>query len=345
LQVSKLPVIFAALSTSHCMQATAKKNRFKRIFVWTAWVLLVQFILINVSSALHAYRLTHFYDDPALRTTQPESGNIFSKTWKLFAGSRLPKSVLRDSFPEPVSTVVLKTSKGIAIESWYSKRDSSRGTVLLFHGVTVNRSYLVKEAYAFYLMGYNVMLTDLRAHGNSGGTVSTYGIRETEEVKMVYDYVAGKGEKNIFLYGLSMGAVVVAKAIYDYRLQPAGLILEAPFASLQDHFEARARNLGFPEQPFGLLVSFWAGVEQGFNGWGHKTTRYAKQINCPVLLQCGGRDNYVSRKEVNSIYSNITDVRKKLNFYEEAGHESLLEADPVRWQKEVTAFLEANKVK
>ncbi len=92
---------------------------------------------------------------------------------------------------------------------------------------------MLAEAYEFRYQGYNVLMVDFRAHGNSGGNTTTIGVREAEEVKLAYDYVSQMGEKKIILWGSSMGAVAIAKAVADYDIKPAGVILEMPFASLQ----------------------------------------------------------------------------------------------------------------
>ena len=190
-----------------------------------------------------------------------------------------------------------------------------------------------------------IPLADLRAHGNSGGNTTTIGVRESEEVKLAYDYVQQQGEKNIFLYGSSMGAVVVTKAVSDYSLQPKGVFLDMPFASLQSHIRARARGLGFGgvgEKPFGFLVTMWIGIERGFNGFKDKTTRYVKKLNCPVLIQWGAADTYVLKSETDKIYKAIASANKKLVIYDHAGHESLLQNDPAKWRAETEAFLASN---
>ncbi|MBC7872933.1 MAG: alpha/beta hydrolase, partial [Ferruginibacter sp.] len=282
---------------------------------WIGWVLLVQFILINISAALYAYKFTHVYDDPSLRNAKP-AGNVFVKTWRLFAGPRQPRSIISESPTFPFDTVTLKTGKGIFIDAWYGKTDSAaKGTVILFHGIAGNKGMLLAEAYEFRYLGYNVLLVDYRAHGNSGGQTTTIGIREPEEVKLAYDFIGGKGETRIFLYGISMGAVVVSKAIADYDLKPAGTILEMPFASLQTHLQARARPNGFqglPEKPFGFFVTWWMGIERGFNGFRHKTYSYVKKMNGPVLLQWGSLDSYVSARESDKVYKAIASPQKKL---------------------------------
>jgi alpha-beta hydrolase superfamily lysophospholipase len=235
----------------------------------------------------------------------------------------------------------MKTANKLAISSWYSKTDSiSRGTVILFHGLMGSKSKLIAEAAEFRDLGYNVLLPDVRAHGKSEGNMISIGYYEAEEVKLAYDYVHGMGEKTIFLYGTSMGAVEILKAIPDYQLQPSGIIIEMPFLSLQSHLEGRARLLGFPEQPFGFFTSFWIGLEKGYNGWGFKTTKYARQVSCPVLMQYGNKDQMVLRYETDAIYESIVSKNKKLVIYEEASHELFLRKDPAVWRKEIKAFLE-----
>jgi len=155
-----------------------------------------------------------------------------------------------------------------------------------------------------------------------------------------------KGEKNIYLYGSSMGAVVIAKAIADYQLTPSGVILEMPFASMQTHLQARARLLGFSrfvEKPFGFFVTAWIGLERGVNGYGHRTAKYARKINCPVLLQWGALDNVVQKKEINRVFEAIASSNKKLVIYDQAGHESLLQNNPAKWETEIGNFLSANR--
>ena len=325
-----------------------KKNRKRKIpslVRWILWVLLVQFILFNISAALYAYHFTHVYDDPVLRN-KTGNGNIFSKTWHLFSGPRQPRSMITEFPVFPNDTITLETKTVIPIDAWYAKPDSvAKGTVILFHGIMANKGMLLSEASEFRFLGYNVMLVDFRAHGNSGGHITTIGNNESEEVKLAYDHIARQGEKNIFLYGSSMGGVVVAKAVADYDLKPSGVFLEMPFASLQSHLMGRARLLGFRgfgERPFAFLVTLWIGLERGFNGFNDQTSRYVSKINCPVLMQWGAADEYVVKAETDRIFNAIATSHKKLVIYDQAGHESFLQKDPEKWRGEVEKFLSDN---
>src|SRR6185369_15566091 len=114
--------------------------KFPSILRWIFWVLLIQFLLINISAFFYAYRLTHLYPAPP-RGTITSSGNILTRTWRLFTGPR------QFRYPEiegplfPYETVGLTTESGIAIDALYGKSDSiNKGTVILFHGLSSNKS-------------------------------------------------------------------------------------------------------------------------------------------------------------------------------------------------------------
>ncbi|MEI9806661.1 MAG: alpha/beta hydrolase [Bacteroidota bacterium] len=161
-------------------------------------------------------------------------------------GPRFYRQLGTDTPHFSFSTVRLKTAKDITIEAWYAKTDSvAKGTVILFHGLMGNKGQVIHEAAEFRNFGYNVMMVDVRGHGSSGGNVITIGYRESEEVKLAYDHIIQTGEKNIFLWGASMGAVEILKGIADYDLKPSGIIIEMPFLSLQSHLKGRARTLRF----------------------------------------------------------------------------------------------------
>jgi alpha-beta hydrolase superfamily lysophospholipase len=127
--------------------------------------------------------------------------------------------------------------------------------------------------------------------------------------------------------------------VAEKKLAPAAIIADMPFGSLQDHLKARARVLGFPSEPFAFLVTFWMGIENGYNGFTHQTYKYAEKINCPVLMEWGDKDIYVTQEEIERIYKNSKTANKKLVVYTGANHESFLQYDPINWQKNINAFL------
>jgi uncharacterized protein len=302
---------------------------------WILWGLLLQFILINISAAFYAYRFTHLYSNAP--SAKEKDKNIFSRTWRLFSGQRIYKLPMMDAPSFPCQPINLKT-KDNSITAWYSSQDGAKGCVLLFHGYTTNKSFLLNEAALFKQWGYNVFLVDFRGHGASTGH-TTFGSQETDEVQQAFSFAKALGNKNIILYGVSMGAAVVLKATAEQKVQPTAIIADMPFASLQDHYKARARIIGFPSQPFAFLVTLWTGIENGYNGFDNAPVLYAKKITCPVLLEWGTKDPYVTGKETEAIFENLASKNKRMAIYPAANHESYLQVQPAGWEKEVTGFI------
>lgn len=323
------------------MKDKKAKPLYKRVISWIAWAILVQFILMNISAAFYAYSFTHLY--PEEQRVKDISAliakNVFAKTWRLFKGYRYYKTGVSDMPAFPYKTIVLHTKNGLAINTWLSTVDSAKGTVLLFHGLSGNKNELIHQAEFFHDQHYNVVLTDIRAHGQSEGTRTSIGFYESEEVNMLYDYVQKTGEKNIYLWGASMGAVMVMKAAAEYNLSPKGIICEMPFESLHDHIQSRLNIIGFPAEPFASFVTFWIGAEQGFWAFGFNSTKYAKKIKSPVLLMCGDKDELVEKEETNNIFTALGSADKHLVWYEGSGHHSLMNEDPALWKNEMNSFL------
>jgi alpha-beta hydrolase superfamily lysophospholipase len=210
----------------------------------------------------------------------------------------------------------------------------------MFHGHGGTRSGVVAEANAFHDMGYNVCMVDFRAHGNSDGNICTIGYKEVADVIAAFDYVIAKGEKNVVLWGISLGAATILKTLNDHpEIQPSKVILEMPFGSLMEAVKGRLRLMKLPEQPFATLLTFWGGAEQGFWAFGLKPSEYAHAVKVPVLLQWGKNDSRVNESETNEIYSNIPSADKRLVVYDNSGHESLLKKEPAKWLTQVTSFL------
>jgi uncharacterized protein len=312
------------------------RQRLRKYLIWIAWILIIQITLANISASIYAYKFTHFYTDPPPYNS---SQNIFVKTWKLFSGPNIYKLPSDTTAPPSYEKIKFQTNNGLAIDGWYGKADTAKGCIIFFHGITNNKASLLKEADEFKHSGYNVLLVDFRAHGNSAGKKSSFGYKETDEAGKAFEFAQSKGNTNIILYGSSLGSVVLMKAIAEKKINPSAIIVDMPFGSLQDHLKARARVLGFPSQPFAFLVTLWMGIENGYNGFNHQTYGYAEKINCPVLLQWGDRDMYVTVEEIKGIYKNLPTLKKKLVVYPGANHQSFLQYDPIGWQKNVTGFL------
>src|SRR5688572_22823263 len=277
-----------------------KRGR-RRLAIKILWLLGIFFLLLNLITYIHAYRFTHFSDVSEPRTTDKLSTTERLKV--LFTGIKNPRPVNKFRPALPFETVRIKSN--VSLEAWIIKAGNAKGTVILFHGYGGEKSSMLDKAEEFLKLRYSVMLVDFMGSGGSEGESTTIGYKEAEEVKDCFAYLRQRGETNINLFGTSMGAVAIMKAIHDYKINPSSIIIECPFATMYQTVCARFRVMNVPAFPMAGMLMFWGGVQNGFWPFSHNPEEYAKAITIPVLLLYGERDNRVSQEEINTIYHNL----------------------------------------
>lgn len=174
--------------------------------------------------------------------------------------------------------------------------------------------------------------------GGSEGNQTTIGFYEAQQVCTAFRYLKAHTEQPVMLFGTSMGAAAIMKAVCDSSLQADALILECPFGSMQETVEARFHNMQVPAFPMAALLVFWGGLENGFNAFAHNPADYAAHINIPSLLLYGEKDLNVSRHETDRIFANLAGY-KQLKLYPESGHENYLSKYKAQWTQDIDGFL------
>jgi alpha-beta hydrolase superfamily lysophospholipase len=291
---------------------------------------------MNVVAIFHAYKFTHFSNNKIEKTKEAVKLSPAQKVVAMTFGVNNPRPE-NNRFPSQQYKVI-RLESNRAIECWSIKADSSKGTVILFHGFSGEKGSMLDKSDAFLSLGYNTLLVDFMGSGGSEGNQTTIGFKEAEQVNSCFDYVSANGEKNIYLFGTSMGAVAIMKAISDHQLKPAGIIIECPFGSMYKTVCARFRTMKVPTFPMASLLVFWGGLQNGFWAFEHNPTEYAKAIHCPTLLMYGEQDEKVSMQEISEIFANFRG-KKYLQLYPMAGHENYLTKYKAEWTKDVKAFM------
>jgi uncharacterized protein len=299
------------------------------------WGVVFGILVINLVAYNHAYKFTHFSTTSEERTKDPIELSAFSKAGLLLTGISNPKPQNRVTPTQAFTTITIDSD--VSLEGWMVSQPAAKGTIILFHGYTGSKSQLIERAAVFRKAGYNTLLMDFRGSGGSQGAETHLGYTESIEVRDCFEYVRSTGEKNIHLFGTSMGAAAILKAMNDYSLNPSSIILECPFGSLYDTVSARFRMMGIPSFPMAAVLTFWGGVQLDFWGFGHNPTEYASSVDVPTLLLFGELDDRVTMEETQAIFQNIYGP-KKLVTYPNFGHD-LFTHNEKKWEEDVTSFL------
>lgn len=291
---------------------------------------------MNIVAIFHSYKFTHFVEYNIEKTKDPKKLTTAQKISILIFGINNPRPVNEKTPTTHFETVILNSNK--KIECWNIQVADPKGTVILFHGFSGQKSALLDNAEIFRAQGFNTFLVDFMGSGGSEGNQTTIGYLEAQQVKTCFEYLTKRGEKNIFLYGNSMGSVAIMKAISDFGINPKGIIIECPFGSMYKTVGARFKTMNAPTFPMAGLLVFWGGVQNGFWAFNHNPTEYAKRITCPTLLIYGQQDEKVSKAEINEIFANLAG-QKELLLFNNAAHENYLIKYRAEWTKGISKFI------
>lgn len=193
---------------------------------------------------------------------------------------------------------------------------------IVVHGYSGNALEMTGSARAFYEMGFNVLIPDLRGHGDSEGDYIGMGWHDRlDMISWIDELIIDYGEVSIALYGVSMGGATVMMASGEDLPENVKVIVEdCGYSSINAVFSYQLKEIfGLPAFP---VLNFSSGVTKiragYFFGEGDAAAQVAKSIT-PILFIHGGNDSFVPTEMVYDVYE-AANVDKEILVVEGARH-------------------------
>jgi len=144
------------------------------------------------------------------------------------------------------SDAQVSVSDGVVLRAWSFRSPRGNGNaVILLHGQGDNRSGMLGPAEMLLRHGYSVLLPDAREHGESGGSIATYGVLEADDVRQWFEWLR-KDKSTHCIYGLgdSMGGAELLRSL-EAEHEFCAVISESSFATFRDvAFDRLGQGLG-----------------------------------------------------------------------------------------------------
>jgi pimeloyl-ACP methyl ester carboxylesterase len=254
-------------------------------------------------------------------------------------------------------TVSFDSIDGIPLKGWWLPASSTpRAAVIVAHGIDHTRQVMLPRAAFLVRGGYDVLLIDLRGHGESGGTLVSPGLLETRDILGALRYIRSRGDKEpVVVLGVSYGAVASLIAAAESH-EIAAVVSDGAFPTgkgvsddISRHYLNDSRTNFWVRALF--LVSSFPGVARATALIYYFRTRTylgpellsvipsASHIRVPVLLISGERDWIVPTDKARQILSAIPDNRKELVVIPNAVHDTTYSAAPMLYASTVLSFL------
>ena len=222
----------------------------------------------------------------------------------------------------PYEEIKIKSFDGYDLYGRYYHVKDNAPIQIMFHGY---RGYSLRDFAAGMQvardMGYNVILPDQRAHGNSGGKCLSMGILERLDCLKWTEYAKKKyPESDVILYGISMGAATVLMASeLDLPKNVKGIVADCPYNSPKDIMLKFMQRLNIPSFMY-FFIHLGGEFIGNFNLEASSPETAVSKTDIPIFLIHGSSDTIVPVDMSRKIYKNIKSENKDLLIIENAEH-------------------------
>jgi dipeptidyl aminopeptidase/acylaminoacyl peptidase len=190
--------------------------------------------------------------------------------------------------------VSLQTEDGVRLAAWLvpgTDGEAGRSAVIVLHGYPFSKAHVLGLA-SFLHEDYDLLFLDLRYFGESGGAVTTLGLREWRDLVAAADFLRSRGYTSIGVWGFSLGGSVALLALpHEPRID--AVVADSAYSDLRemthDYYGRLPLLAGMLVGITDLLTraAFGAGLAEV------SPARAAASVPTPLLLIHGGRDRTI----------------------------------------------------
>ena len=260
---------------------------------------------------------------------------------------------MKKKYGAELENVSIQADDGAVLKAWYVQPQKFNGNaVVLLHGITDNREGVAGYGKIFLDRGYAVLLPDARAHGESGGGLATYGIKEAGDLHEWVSWLSAgslQSPQCVYGFGESYGAALLLQTL---AVEPrfCAVVVEDSFSTAREMSYERVsgplhlgpwfgKTLGRPMIDAAVLYSrmrYRIDLLQPSPLYGLQHSK------APVLLIQGAQDQSIRPKHAE-ILARAAPDRVQLWMVPGAGHTMAWTAAHQEFEARVTAWFEEHQ--
>ena len=201
-------------------------------------------------------------------------------------------------------------------------------------------SYYFAEPYR--QSGYNVLVLDNRAHGQSDGKINSLGYKEYKDIIAWSGLLHEKGNKSVVLHGICIGAstalfTLTAKNCPDYI---TAMVSDGMYVNFYESFKNHMKEKNKPNFPmtYGVMthIFFISGANVVTDG----PLKRMPGMKKPILFMQSREDTYSLPELAHKLYDACPSKNKKLVYFEHGAHSRIRVNDVEGYDNTVKEFLQ-----
>ena len=232
----------------------------------------------------------------------------------------------------------------LTLHGWYLPVQDSESVIIMIHGADGNRADssigMLEIASGLVEHGYNVLMFDLRGHGESEGNRMSAGFYEKRDLLGAVDYVKGRGFERIGVLGFSVGAATALTGTAENDDVDA-VVADSSFADLKEMMDPEfSKRTKFPKFFLGPLL-FMVKIMYGVDFNAIKPVESVPRIEPrPILFIHGELDETVPLEHAYRLRAASQNPESQLWVVPEAGHVRAYITHPEEYISRITAFFD-----
>jgi uncharacterized protein len=329
-------------------------ERRTRIIGWLTFALAALFVVLVAYFGYVGYEGSRQLTDPPNRTSDCRTPADMGWTYEAinYEVAADENAVSSDTASDCAAAraaagTALVGPGDVGLAGWYipagSGAEPGGPTVIVAHGWGDSKSGMLERAAVLH-EAYNLVLFDLRNHGQSATSPTTQGVREAGDIRAVVDWLeTAKGPDQIALLGVSMGgASALNEADDDERID--ALVIESSHATLANAAQARLDQGGYPlSLPGSWAVLLGTLMRTGEDVSAADPIQAVERLDGrPLLLINGGLDDSIGPNDAADMLAAAGEagVPAELEVCSSARHAASVEACPEDYAGWVLGFLD-----
>lgn len=222
------------------------------------------------------------------------------------------------------SPIEISTKDNLLLKAYLIRTDSlkQKGTIILVHGIRAYKEHFFPLCKMLADSGFNSVVLDLRAHGESEGKYCTFGFYEKQDLSILVDSISKikNLNLNIGIWGQSLGGAIALQSLeFDKRICFG--IVESTFSDLRTITHDYTRNkLGF-DIPFVTDYLLWrAAYIADFDPDKVVPSESCKNISQAIFMVHGTLDDRIKFEYGKQNFDNLQCNEKEFYEVKNANH-------------------------
>ena len=233
---------------------------------------------------------------------------------------------------------------GLILRGWWLEAGDDNPVIVVVHGSEGNRAHPAERMLGItkdlVSHGYNILMFDMRGHGESEGEHISAGYYERNDVLGAIDYIKQRDtETKIGVLGFSMGAATSLMAVAESEEIDA-VVADCAYADIVSIIESEFSKRSSLPKFFIPIILFITRNIYDVDFTAIIPEEAVREISVPVFIIHGEQDDMVPVQHAYRLKEASQNPESKLWIVPEAQHGNSYLVGPTEYREQVTSFFD-----